>query len=272
MKLRERIIRRLHRREILRQISAMTGSAAELELRRQIASGGEVLDLGSGPNPVQGATVAVDLYLDARHRGERHGEIEPDALARRGITFVNQSISEKLPFRDGQFQFTYCSHVIEHVDRPGDACNEMMRVSRQGLLRCPAAMAEFMLGREYHKWLVLHRGGSVLFIEKSADEFQVFGRHDDLRGAVYNPFEALVDWEGMAPRTPACGLVGKLKRRIQALFYSRTPLMEVNLFWRGGFRWHEVLADGTLRSGGRDGTQWFFDVAGDKRAFGGEHA
>jgi SAM-dependent methyltransferase len=252
MSLMQRISNRLHRKQILAQMAAMNNAAPEVELRRLLKQCSTVIDLGCGDKPIEGATAAVDLFTDARQRGAGHGgEIQPADLQRRGIQFVRQSIDERLPFADQAFDFAYSSHAIEHVENPGRACDEMMRVAKQGLLRCPAAMAEFLHGREYHRWIVLQRSRTVVFVEKLPQEFSPFGSATDRHPAHVNPVEALLDWHGQGPRTPGRGVIGRLKRTLQANFYGRSPLSEVNLFWTGGFQWVEVRKDGSVTSGGK---------------------
>jgi SAM-dependent methyltransferase len=61
-----------------------------------------------------------------------------------------------LPFRDGEFQYTLCSHVMEHVDDPEAFFAELQRVSRHVVLLLPPVWdlgAAFNLFE--HKWLFL---------------------------------------------------------------------------------------------------------------------
>jgi SAM-dependent methyltransferase len=251
MNLTQRLANRLHRKRILAQTAAMRDAPAEQELRRALQGCATIVDLGCGDTPLQGATAAVDLFTDARQRGAGTGnEIQPARLEQQGIQFVRQSIDERLPFADGSFDFAYCSHAIEHVEHPGRACNEMMRVAKQGLLRCPAVMAEYLYGREYHRWIALRRGQTVLFVEKTPEDFNPFGSSTDRNPRRFNPFEALLDWHGQGPRTPGHGIIGRLKRTLQANFYGRSALSEVNLFWTGRFAWVEMRKDGSVTKGG----------------------
>lgn len=44
---------------------------------------------------------------------------------------------EQMPFKDKEFDFVYCSHVLEHVVDPIRACRELMRVARRGYIETP---------------------------------------------------------------------------------------------------------------------------------------
>ncbi len=259
MNLLTRIKRRLKRKQVLWQQQQGRENPHQLELRRLVAASSSVLDLGCGPNPIEGATVAIDMFLDPRHRGGTN-EIIPAEIEKRGIRFINQNVDARLPFADAEFEFAYSSHVVEHLEHPGAACDEMMRVARSGLVRCPAPMIEYMCGRPFHRWLVLQRGPRIVFLQKTPDEFGVFGQFDATARDSVNPFEALLDWDGERPTTPNGGIVGRLKKRLQGLFYGRMPQTEVNLFWEDGFAWTELHLDGSLIHGGRPGKVWWFDA------------
>lgn len=258
-----RIRNRARARAASAQAEAFADAPSTIALRKLIEAATSVLDLGSGPNPIEGATAAVDLLLEPSQRSHgAGGTIDVEALKARGIRFVNQSIDQPLPFAELEFDFAYSSHVIEHVNNPGKACDEMMRVAKSGLLRCPNAMAEYLYGREYHKWLVMQRGGTLVFVEKTEAEFAPFGDSRAVTPETVNPFEALLDWAGERPTTGKNGIIARLRERLQRAFYSREPLSEVNLFWRMGFSWIEVRADGRIRQGGKPGRQWHYDATG----------
>lgn len=266
MSLLQRVRNRLKGKAAKWQLESLANNEHERELKRLVGAAHKVVDLGCGANPIAGATDAVDLFIAPTQRGAGKGPtLDVGALEKRGIHFFNQSIDVRLPFEDGACDFAHCSHVIEHVENPGAACDEQMRVARSGLLRCPAAMIEFLTGRPYHKWLVLQRGGRVLFIEKAPHDYAIFATYD---GENMNPFEALLDWDGQAPATPSRGIIGRLKKRLQELFYSRAEQSELNLFWERGFFWTELRCDGSVRSGGRAGKQWWFDAQGKRHESG----
>lgn len=268
MSLLKKVKRRLKRKGTLAQYHAMEHAPSQIEMQRIVGECETVIDLGSGANPIEGATAAVDLFVGSEQRSHGEGaQIDKSKFENRGIRFVEQSIDQPLPFAENEFDFVYSSHVIEHVENPGSACDEMMRIGKQGLLRCPAIMGEFLYGRVYHRWMVAQRAGTIVFIEKTADEFSPFGSDSDFDLEVYNPIEALLDWDGDGPGTPSSGLIGRLKKTLQLHFYGRTPLSEVNLFWQNGFNWVEVHANGRFVHGGCAGTQYSFDVNKKRQDF-----
>lgn len=121
----------------------------------------KVIDLGSGNHPFQLATHLADLYFkDNFHRG---GELL--VLDERPIFQVDLA---NLPFRDKEFDFVYCSHVLEHVDDPKKACSEIIRIGKRGYIETPTRLSDMTYNFSYlHKWHVNLVGNSLVFIEYS---------------------------------------------------------------------------------------------------------
>lgn len=122
-----------------------------------IRPGDEVLDIGCGDRPYHLATVWADIRTP---RWQRRRSLAAAARP----PFVRCSV-EALPFRDGAFDFVYCSHVLEHVRRPDVACRELARVARRGYLECPQSWVEFCFSSPDHRWLVDLEGGVLIFRE-----------------------------------------------------------------------------------------------------------
>ena len=120
-----------------------------------------MVDLGCGTSPHPLAKVAVDWFIDPEHRLLGTGkQIDLVKMAECGKKFVHANL-EKLPFMDKEFDFSYSHHVIEHVENPHLACEEIMRCSHEGVIICPSAFAETAFGRPYHLWQVSARGNRV---------------------------------------------------------------------------------------------------------------
>lgn len=89
--------------------------------------GQKVLDVGGGPGYFSQAFRAAGATynsLDA-DLGELSGlgDPEPGTVLGSGM---------QLPFRDGSFDVTYSSNVLEHVNRPWTMADEMVRVTKPG--------------------------------------------------------------------------------------------------------------------------------------------
>jgi len=118
-----------------------------------------VLDVGSGHAPFPHATVLCDRYMDI-------GSHRAHALRMDGRPFVVGSITA-LPFRNRAFDFVYCSHVLEHVEDPIQACSELVRVGRRGYVETPSIMSDslFSWATGMHRWHVESISGGLVFFE-----------------------------------------------------------------------------------------------------------
>ena len=116
----------------------------------------EVLDIGSGHNPYEKADVLCERYLDDV---ERTGHVKIDARP-----FVIATL-EFLPFKDESFDLVTCSQVLEHVDNPLRALEEIKRVGKSAYVVTPSWVAEnYMYRRRYHKSIVMSSFGKVYII------------------------------------------------------------------------------------------------------------
>ena len=123
-----------------------------------------ILDIGPGQFPLAQATHFLDT--------ER-----PDSLPE-GANFKHCDLnSEKIPYQDQLFDFVYCSHVLEHMERPREVLDEIMRVGKAGYIEVPSMCLDFMMkfGHVHPTWLCWQVGErKLLFIEKSKDQNQLF--------------------------------------------------------------------------------------------------
>lgn len=133
-----------------------------------------VLDVGSGHRPHDDATHLVDLLPG--DNSERGG-----AVKMLGRSLVVATV-ESLPFKDKTFDYVYACHVLEHTDRPEEACQELMRVARAGYIETPSAFFEQGYnypnpdrGWSFHKWFVsLDRRHALVFEPKNPQTIDEF--------------------------------------------------------------------------------------------------
>ena len=83
----------------------------------------------------------------------------------KNVTFIQAPV-EHLPFEDKEFEFVWCSHLLEHVEDPKIACAELMRVGNRGRIKAPAPVKEILWPQSYHKWLVSSIGNQLVFERK----------------------------------------------------------------------------------------------------------
>ena len=213
-----------------------------IQIQEKLQSSRTIIDLGCGNNPIEGATAAVDYFIEAEHRSFGHGSrIDVDNFKRLGIKFVNQRIDVDLPFDDKEFDFAYSHHAFEHVDDPAIACKEMMRIAKAGVIITPSIFSELAFGRPYHKWLVIDGDDSILFFAKRPEEDRPFGEHprwDENKGWIAdsdtNPFDIALN-DGEWYHEKICEEFERLRRTVRFLWYSHSHVVENIFLWENSF-------------------------------------
>jgi SAM-dependent methyltransferase len=138
-----------------------------------ISAGEKVLDLGSGHHPFPYATQLSDISLTDGSIGRAGGEFRNP----RGLPCFEFG-AESIPFGDGEFDFIYCSHVLEHSTDPARACEEIMRVGRRGYIETPSSHKDLWMGSakaSNHTMAVDWTGDELVFRPYAPEEIQGLG-------------------------------------------------------------------------------------------------
>ena len=146
-----------------------------------------VLDIGSGGWPFKRANHLADKYPDeTTHRME--------AMVRDQRPFFEVDL-EHLPFSDRTYDFVFCSHVLEHLDKPGQAMRELMRVGRRGYIEVPTRLSDVMFNftrlPNHHRWHGMVLGNTLVLVEWNDWERRDMGNHyfDALHSEYANAFQ-----------------------------------------------------------------------------------
>lgn len=126
-----------------------------------IPSSYRVLDVGGGHNPHPRANVIVEKYDDTNnaHRG---GNVKRGN--NQELIFAD---GENMPFKDNEFDYVICCHVMEHVDDPAKFMNELSRVGKKGYIEIPSLLGEHLVPKEAHTWVSLEIDGKIVVVKKS---------------------------------------------------------------------------------------------------------
>jgi SAM-dependent methyltransferase len=176
-----------------------------------------VLDVGCGANPFPHATTLVDLYTEKSEH--RHEDLKTD-----GKEFKVADINH-LPFEDKSYDFVYCSHVLEHVEDPKRACQELMRVGKRGYIETPSLMTDVMFSwaKGMHKWFTIIIAGRIVFYEYNKRLVQ----------GVRNPY-----W--------GKSIFSKRYHPLQDVFFNNQDIFNNSLMWRDCFNYSVFYLDGWM--------------------------
>lgn len=180
----------------------------------------EVLDVGGGSDPFPFATVVVDRYL----KPTEHRSTIFDAQGKPALV----ADIHDLPFESKSFDFVVCSHVLEHVEDPIQACVELQRVAKAGYIETPTFMKDalFSWAQGMHRWYVVTHANHLIFFEY--DERRAQG----IRSNNWN--KLILNYSSYDP--------------LQTDFVENQDIFNSILQWEGHFRVTVYYLDGTVRT------------------------
>ena len=182
-----------------------------------LAAGQKALDIGSGGEPFPYATFLLERHLNpTKHR-------YCDVVTN-GKPLIIADI-QNLPFSDNCIDFIYCSHVLEHIDCPIQACEEIMRVGRRGYIETPTfgKDALFSWARNMHKWYLISVRNTLCFFEYSERELE------GIRSSA---------WRNI--------IFSKWHHPLQEAFYKNPDVFNVMFHWSGEFTVYVFYSDGRV--------------------------
>ena len=196
-----------------------------------------VLDIGSGHNPHKRADVIVDRYLtdedNVAGRSGRAAKIPDSKL------FVLAD-GNALPFRDGAFDFSICSHVLEHIPSIDTFCTELNRVASAGYIETPSKCAELIRHAPYHIWFVSAKENRLIF--EPAQPAHPLGAFGKLFFSIYFYQGKQLDGKDVFHFAYGCPQPLHLLLFITSFILKRLWIMSkhityTRLEWDGGFGW-----------------------------------
>jgi len=157
-----------------------------------------VLDVGPGNEPFAPATMVVEKYPeDSTHRAwSPRGRRPFDPGDRQTIVADACALS----FADKSIDYVWCSAVLEHVDEPGRAIDELCRIGKAGTLIVPHFASELFSQIAYpdkatqHRWVCFRDPYVLHFVEcDTRDKRRSLAVLGDLSGSI--PRESLVRYQ-----------------------------------------------------------------------------
>ena len=118
-----------------------------------------VLEVGGGHNPHPRSNVVVDKFAD--DNTHRSGNLK--ILANQQFY---QADGENLPFKNKEFDYVICCHVLEHVNNPEKFLGEQTRVAARGYVETPSLLGCYLSPKKSHKWVLLDIDDKIVMYEK----------------------------------------------------------------------------------------------------------
>jgi len=128
-----------------------------------IKDGAKVLEIGPGHSPFSKATDFCGWTMEEKGRLPNYKTADAS--------------TEKLPYKDKEFDFVYCRHVIEDLWNPVNALKEISRITKAGYIETPSALCEMSKdvdggtnvpyrGYNHHRYIVWNDKGTLNILPK----------------------------------------------------------------------------------------------------------
>lgn len=129
-----------------------------------ISSQDRVLEIGPGATPHPRSDVFLEkIFETEKELVAQSGHVGKLQTNKKVVTYSG----DRFPFKDKQFDYVICSHVLEHVEDVPLFLSEVMRVAKKGYLEFPTIYYEYLYNIEEHLNVLVYRDGVILWCKKS---------------------------------------------------------------------------------------------------------
>ncbi len=138
---------------------------------KNIKSTDRVLEIGPGANPHERSDVLLEIRYDSESEYQEQFGHTGKLITNKEIIYYD---GKRFPFRDSEFDYVICSHVLEHVDDVEEFIAEIFRVSNKGYFEYPRIYYEYLYNFNVHKNIIKFDGEKLLYMKKNELEFDKF--------------------------------------------------------------------------------------------------
>lgn len=133
---------------------------------KSIRATDQVLEIGPGAHPHPRSNVLLEKVFENKEEEEAQRGYAKALATDKKVVFYEGGA---FPFKDKEFDYVICSHVLEHVPA-GDLplfFAEMQRVASKGYIEFPTIFYELINYQDVHLWLMNYRDQVIYFLDKS---------------------------------------------------------------------------------------------------------
>lgn len=150
-----------------------------------IKDGAKVLEIGPGHLPFSKATDFCGWTMEEKGRLQNYK--------------TSDASTEMLPYKDKEFDFVYCRHVIEDLWNPVNCLKEISRIAKEGYIETPSPVCEMSKdvdggtnvpwrGYNHHRYIVWNDSNVLNILPKFPIIEHITFKDDMLHQLLQNPF------------------------------------------------------------------------------------
>ncbi|MCW5901928.1 MAG: methyltransferase domain-containing protein [Cyclobacteriaceae bacterium] len=124
----------------------------------------KVLEIGPGSTPHPRSDVYLELKYETKEEEQAQFGHTGELNTIKPIVFYD---GKSFPFKDGEFDYVICSHVLEHVPDVEFFLKELQRVAAKGYLEFPTVYYDYLFNFSVHQNFLFWTGNEILWSKKN---------------------------------------------------------------------------------------------------------
>jgi SAM-dependent methyltransferase len=136
-----------------------------------IALSDKVLEVGPGGSPHPRSDIFLEMEFIDEEEAEMQRSNSPQLKTDKKIVFYD---GNDFPFRDKEFDYVICSHVIEHVPNVDKFISELQRVAYKGYLEFPTVYYDYLYNMPTHLNILCNKGNVLYYMTKEEADLNRF--------------------------------------------------------------------------------------------------
>ncbi len=130
---------------------------------KSIKATDRVLEIGPGGSPHPRSDVLLEKAFETQSEAEEQRGYTPELETGKLVVFYEGG---QLPFKDKEFNYVICSHVLEHVEDVDYFLSELTRIADKGYIEYPLIYYEYIYNFKVHKNILHHKDDVIYWVAK----------------------------------------------------------------------------------------------------------
>lgn len=130
-----------------------------------------VLEIGPGGNPFPRSDVLLEKKFKTEKISTAQRGYAPNLKTEKRIVYFDGDV---FPFRDKEFDYVICSHVLEHVEDVEAFLKEIFRIAKRGYLEYPLIYYDYIYNIPEHLNFLKFERGKLWYLKKSETNMPEF--------------------------------------------------------------------------------------------------
>lgn len=131
----------------------------------------KVLEIGPGAHPHHRSDVLLELdYKNESDRNAQFGHSEK-LVSDKKVIFYD---GKKFPFKDKEFDYVICSHVLEHIEDVPGFMEEIFRVASKGYFEYPMVYYDYLYNYDVHHNFLKYDNACLKYLKKNKTHLNEF--------------------------------------------------------------------------------------------------